>query len=80
MSLSLFYAIVSMCCCGNWLFAFSCLVSSSPSVMAGCPSSVKLLCDRGASVNAIDFVRSHVSVDFSQPTELIVSILALQFR
>lgn len=31
-------------------------------VMAGCSSSVKLLCDGGAAVNATDFVRIDLSM------------------
>lgn len=39
--------------------------------MAGCSSSVKLLCDSGAAVNASDFVRIDPSLFFNVVLMLI---------
>lgn len=47
--------------------------------MAGCPSSVKLLCDSGASVNASDFVRIVISLNFTQCAVMVSSGIFFSF-
>lgn len=40
---------------------------------------MKLLCDSGASVNASDFVRINIALDFTQCVVMVLSLAAINY-